>query len=80
MKLDYPYKTATVEEGATLVPRPDLLRCSSFPYKGLEGVLPNADRRDLRSGGPQRLPGYRGLAQLRLRILSRHSKLPLKYF
>jgi DNA-binding NarL/FixJ family response regulator len=43
MKLDYPYRTATVEKDATVVPRPDRLRCSSFPYIGMEGVLPNAD-------------------------------------
>jgi hypothetical protein len=43
MKLDYPYKTATVEKDATVVPRPDLPGCSSFPYSGMEGVLPNAD-------------------------------------
>jgi DNA-binding CsgD family transcriptional regulator len=43
MKLDYPYKTATVEEDATVVPRPVLPGCSSFTHTGTEGVLPNAD-------------------------------------
>jgi hypothetical protein len=43
MKLEYSYKTATIEEDATVVPRPNLPGCSSFPYSGTEGVLPNAD-------------------------------------
>jgi hypothetical protein len=43
MKVDYPYKTATIEEDATVLPRPDLHGCSSFPYSAMEGVPPNAE-------------------------------------
>jgi DNA-binding CsgD family transcriptional regulator len=43
MKLKYPYKTATVEEDATVLPRPDIPGCASFPCSGTESVLPNAD-------------------------------------
>jgi hypothetical protein len=43
MNSDYPSKAATVEEGATVVPRPNLPGYSSFLYTGMEGALANAD-------------------------------------
>jgi hypothetical protein len=43
MNPDYPYKAATVEEDATVLPPPDPPGYSSFPCSGKEGVLPNAD-------------------------------------
>jgi DNA-binding CsgD family transcriptional regulator len=43
MKLDYPYKTATVEEDATVLPPLTLPATHHFLYTGIEGVLANAD-------------------------------------
>ena len=39
MKLDYPYKTATVEEDATVLPPLTLPATHHFLYTGIEGVL-----------------------------------------
>jgi hypothetical protein len=43
MNLDHPYKAATIEECATVSLRPGPPGCSSLPYSGTEGVLPNVD-------------------------------------
>jgi hypothetical protein len=42
MKLDYPYKAATAEEDATVLPHPDLPGCTSFRRTGMGGELANA--------------------------------------
>jgi hypothetical protein len=56
MNLDHPYNAATIEEDATVMPRPGLPRF--IPYSGTDGVLPKADT--AASGRPVLQPG-RGL-------------------
>lgn len=43
IKLDYPYKAATTEEDATVLPHPDLPGCSSFRRNGAGGEPANAN-------------------------------------
>src|SRR5260370_25807239 len=43
MKVGYPHKTATIQEDDTVLPRPPLHCCSSFPYSAMEGWPPNAE-------------------------------------
>jgi DNA-binding CsgD family transcriptional regulator len=43
MKLGYPYKAATAEQGATVLPRPDFSGCSSFRRTGMGGEPANAN-------------------------------------
>jgi hypothetical protein len=38
---NYEHKAATIEEDATVMPRPGLPGC--IPYGGTDGVLPNVD-------------------------------------
>jgi DNA-binding CsgD family transcriptional regulator len=62
MKLDYPYKAATTEEDATVLPHPDRLGCSSSPHR--HGRCAGECRfiRNLQSGRhPTKSPGYQAL-------------------
>jgi hypothetical protein len=60
MKLADPYKAATTEDDATVLPHPDLPGCSSFRRTGVGGEPANANATALRRGRPVPQPGVPG--------------------